>query len=79
MTMLATINAGRRRDAKSIGDLFFCLNMKDQFAPQATAAYIAAIQQDGTYESNKDVQAALDTAVEVYQTAALNVTPHLPD
>jgi hypothetical protein len=79
IAILGAVNAGRMRDRKSIGDLFFALNMKDQFAPQAMDAYIAAIQQEGSYETNKNVQAALDTAVEVRQTAAMNVTPHLPD
>jgi len=78
-SILSTITAGRRKDNKSIGDLLFCLNLKDLFAGAALDAYIAAIHQEGSYENNKNVQAALDAAIDVRLQAALSVTPRLPD
>ena len=77
--IFSAIAAGRRRENKSLGDLFFVLNMKDQFAVQALDAYIAAIQEDGRYTTTQGVADALTVATDVRHVAALKVTPKLPD
>ena len=77
--ILATIAGGRRRESKSLGDMFFVLNMKDQFAVQAMDAYITAIQDDGRYTTNQGIADALTVATDVRHVAALKVTPRLPD
>lgn len=79
LDILNAINTGRRQQNKSIGDLFFVLNAKDTFALSALDSYIAAIQQDNSLLTNTAVQAALHTAVDVRQTASLNVISRLPD
>ena len=79
MEILQAIAAGRLQDGKSVGDLMFVLNLKDQFAQEAIEAYIAAIHRDGTAVNSPGVQAALDVAVNVRATAMLTLTPRLPD
>ena len=79
LDILRTLAEGRRTSGKSVNDLFFVLNMKDQYAQRAIEAYIAAIHNDDTAENNAAVQAALDTAVTVRQTAMLNIDARLPD
>ena len=74
-----TIAAGRQNSGKSVHDIFFVLNMKDVYAGSALDAYILAIQTDGTYESNAAVREAMEVAIRVKQTAALAVSPRLPD
>ena len=74
-----TIAAGRQNSGKNVHDLHFVLNMKDVYAGSALDAYIRAIQTDGTYESNATVREAMEVAVRVKHTAALAVTPRLPD
>jgi hypothetical protein len=77
--ILRTIAAGRRDSGKSIGDIFFVLNMKDQYAWAGLDAYIADIHREGLDYSNDGVKAALETAITVKQTAAMTVNPRLPD
>jgi len=75
-----SIAAGRQTDGKSTDDMFFVLNMKDTYAGPALDAYIRAIQaDDNTYESNVAVREVMETAIRVKQTAALTVSPRLPD
>jgi len=42
-------------------------------------AVIRSIQTDGTYESNAAVREAMEIAIRVKHTAALTITPRLPD
>ena len=77
--ILTTIAAGRRNENKTLGDLYFVLNMKDTFASRALDAYVSAIQDDGRYMSNHALAETLEVAAEIRQVAALKVTPRLPD
>jgi len=79
MDILRAINAGRQGSGKSIGDLFFVLNMKDIFAIRAMDAYIAAVHDDGRYVGNQAIAEVLDVATDIRQVAALKITPRLPD
>src|ERR1035438_3700554 len=79
LEILSTVAEGRRRAGKTVGDLFFVLNMKDQYAQAAIEEYIAAIQRDDVGMANTNVQAALDTALSVRRTAMMNLTPRMPD
>jgi len=77
--ILRTVASGRRSVQKSVGDLFFVLNMKDQFALPAMDAYIKAVQDDGRYTSAQYLSDTLDVACDIRQVAALNITPRIPD
>ena len=79
LDILGSVADGRRKAGKSVGDLFFVLNMKDQYAQAAIERYITAIHDDGLANTSPGVQSALDTAVGVRQTAMLTVTTKLPD
>lgn len=78
MDILRAVAEGRRQEQKSVGDVFFVLNMKDKYALTALDAYVRDVQYDGIAHQNAEVQAALDTALAVKQTAALNLQPGLP-
>lgn len=79
MSILQAINAGRRSQGRSVGDLFWVLNMKDQFARTALDAYIQDIHFSGLANTVPAVQDALTVAVDVKQTAAMNIIPKIPD
>jgi len=79
LDILGTVAEGRRQATKTVGDLFFVLNMKDTYAQVAIEAYIGAVQKDGLADTNPAVHEVLDVAIDVRHTAMMNLVPKIPD
>jgi hypothetical protein len=78
LDILKTIQEARRTAGKSVNDLFFVLNMKDEFALNGLDSYISAIKADGRLEHD-GLAKALKVAEDVRRTAAINIDTRLPD
>jgi hypothetical protein len=79
LDILRTVATYRQNQNKSVGDLFFVLNMKDIYARAALDQYICAINFDDTAMTNAGVAEALAVATEIKITATLNIETRLPD
>jgi hypothetical protein len=78
MDIQKTIAEGRRTAGKTVNDLFFVLNMKDEFALNGLDAYIAAAKADSRLE-HEGLQGAIKVAQSVRHTATMNIDTRLPD
>ena len=79
LSILQTLANSRREAGKEPNSEYFVLQLRDQFAVPALEAYITTIQDSGLALNNKGVQAALDVATAVRQSALLHLEVHLPD